>query len=113
MIARLLGAACLCGIALPSVAQEVAQLSQRPSLAFELGPRTRLLLQPPQRNALTPAEAGSPLQRASESGVGLELKLRPARRTPQQLLRLQLSQRSALQFRPRSGGLAISYREQF
>lgn len=105
---RLLLAGSLLGaLGLPCAAQDVHGVAQRSALRFELGPRTQLLVQPPQRLAEQP--------RASESGLGVELKLRPARtsRDLQQLLRLQLSQRSALQFRPRSGGLTISYREQF
>jgi hypothetical protein len=108
---RLLLAGSLLGaLGLPCLAQDVHGVTQRSALRFELGPRTQLLLQPPQRLAGLPEQS-----RASESGLGVELKLRPASssRDLQQLLRLQLSQRSALQFRPRSGGLVISYREQF
>jgi hypothetical protein len=102
-----------CSLTLPCAAQDVASLAQHSTLQFELNPRARLLVQPPQRAALAPV-ALQP-SRATESGVGLEFKLRPASssRDLQQLLRLQLSQRSALQFRPRGGGLAVTYREQF
>jgi hypothetical protein len=112
----LLLAAMLLGVGVPCSAQDVNGLSQRPALRFELGPRTQLLLQPPQRVATSASALALDPPRASESGVGIELKLRPAgssSRELKQLLRLQLSQRSALQFRPRSGGLAITYREQF
>lgn len=108
----------LCGAALPCGAQEVGALADRPSLRFDVGSRTRLLVQPPQRlGSASPAAALALEQQArvNESGVGLEFKLRPARgsRDLKQLLRLQLTQRSALQFRPRSGGLALTYREEF
>jgi hypothetical protein len=112
LLAALLGLA----VGMPCSAQDVYALSQRPSLRFDLGSRTQLLVQPPQR--LPGGAYGLALEpsRVSETAVGLELKLRPAgnaSRDLKQLLRLQLSQRSALQFRPRSGGLAITYREQF
>jgi hypothetical protein len=114
--AVLLLAALLSGAALPCGAQDVHGLAQRSSLHIELGPRARLLLQPPQRFAAETSPLALDQARASESGVGVEFKLRPASRSPRdlkQMLRVQLSQRSALQFRPRSGGLAITYREQF
>ena len=104
------------GACLPCSAQDVNALSQRSALRFELGSRTQLLVQPPQRLANSSAALALEEPRVSEAGVGVELKLRPASRSPRelkQLLRLQLSQRSALQFRPRSGGLAITYREEF
>jgi hypothetical protein len=102
-------------VGMPCSAQDVNALAQRPSLRFDLGSRTQLLVQPPQRLAGGAYGLALEPSRVSETGVGLELKLRPASnsRDLKQLLRLQLSQRSALQFRPRSGGLAITYREQF
>ncbi len=97
------------GVGLPRSAMTAAEL---PALRVDVSERARLVVQPPQRMAFAGA-VGPESSPATEAGVGVEFKLATADRVPRHLLRVQLSSRSALQLRPRSRGLAVTYREQF
>lgn len=80
-------------------------------LRLALGPRTSVVyeprpLPPQQPLAVQPGDAAP--------SVGLEFKAPPGHASgPRGLLRVQLSADAAVQFRPRRGGLAVSYRAVF
>lgn len=101
-------------LAVPPVAPAVspamlAASHQAPMLAMPLGPRTRLIYEPrrlPPPNAFADAQPTPP-------SLGLEFKGPDANQGPRGLLRVQLSGTSAVQFRPRRSGLAVSYRAEF
>lgn len=78
------------------------------------GARTRLIYE--VRGAAAPwASAGWPGANAQEVRVAMEFKSarNPAQNLRNGLLRVQLSNTSALMLKPRSGGLVVSYRSQF
>lgn len=83
------------------------------------GPQLRLALSPVASMVYEPRRvpAASPLADNNLDGaapsLGLEFKSPAKRDGPRALLRVQLSADSALQFRPRRGGLAVSYRAEF
>ena len=83
------------------------------------GPQLRLALSPAASVVFEPRRlpAASPLADANLDGaapsLGLEFKAPAKRDGPRMLLRVQLSADAALQFRPRRGGLAVSYRAEF
>lgn len=80
-------------------------------LRLALGPRTSVVYEPrplPPRQplAVQPGDAAP--------SVGLEFQAPPGHASgPRSLLRVQLSADAAVQFRPRRGGLAVSYRAEF
>jgi hypothetical protein len=82
-----------------------------PVIGVPLTPRTRLIYEPrpvhpwSDNNGLT--------QPRPEQRVGFEFKSRSGARDLRNLLRLQLTSDSSLQFKPRSGGLAVSWRSEF
>jgi hypothetical protein len=82
-----------------------------PMIGVPLTARTRLIYQPkPVRpwnnnNGLTDSRP--------EQLVGLEFRSRSGARDLRNLLRVQLTSDSSLQFKPRSGGLAVSWRSEF
>jgi hypothetical protein len=83
----------------------------RPVLRVDLTPRTRLVVQPAEQRPWHDAAALYGERR--EAGVGLEFKTSRKKGLPPNLLRVQMTSNSTLQFRPRGGGLAVTYREQF
>lgn len=84
-----------------------------PTLGLPLSSRARLVYEPrpsrPWAESSPAALAGAP----AEDKLGLEFKTVSATSGAKNLLRVQLSASSALQFRPRGGGLNVSYRAQF
>jgi hypothetical protein len=83
-----------------------------PTLGVQLSQGTRFVYEPrPVRPWAdgNPAVVGAP----AEAKLGLEFKTVSASTGAKNLLRVQLSASSALQFRPRGGGMNISYRAQF
>lgn len=83
-----------------------------PTLGLPLTARTSVVYEPrPVRPWAdgNPATIGAP----AEAKLGLEFKKVSATTGAKNLLRVQLSASSALQFRPRGGGLNVSYRAQF
>lgn len=83
----------------------------RPALTLALSERTTLVFQPPERRPWGeyPGLAPEPARQA----FGLEFKAARASGLPPHVLRVQLSSKETLQFRPRGGGLAVTYRAQF
>jgi hypothetical protein len=83
-----------------------------PTLGLPLSRRTRIVYEPrPVRpwadtNA---AASGAP----AEARLGLEFRTVSATTGAKNLLRVQLSAVSALQFRPRGGGMTVAYKTQF
>jgi hypothetical protein len=83
----------------------------RPVLTLHLSERTTLIFQPPERRPWGehPGLAPQPAPQA----LGLEFKAARPSGLPPHVLRVQLSSNESLQFRPRGGGLAVTYRAQF
>jgi hypothetical protein len=83
----------------------------RPVLTLALSERTTLVFQPPERRPWGdyPGLAPEPPRQA----LGLEFKAARPSGLPPHVLRVQLSSKETLQFRPRGGGLAVTYRAQF
>jgi hypothetical protein len=111
----LLCAALAAGAAGPAQAQPVPWSApnafDRPVLTLVLSERTTLVFQPPERRPWGeyPGLAPEPVPQA----FGLEFKAARASGLPPHVLRVQLSSKESLQFRPRGGGLAVTYRAQF
>lgn len=80
-----------------------------PALQLAVAPRARLFYEPKPE---LPWQAASPLAPPPEHRLGLEFRSGESH-SPRHLLRLQMSATSALHFRPRGGGLAVSWRSQF
>lgn len=80
-------------------------------LRLALGSRTSMVYEP---RPLPPNQPLAVQPATAAPSIGLEFKGAPSHAAgPQSLLRVQLSADTALQFRPRRGGLAVSYRAQF
>lgn len=80
-------------------------------LRLSLSPNRALVYEPGRLSAVNPLSAVDGV--ATRPSFGLEFRSPAAHQRPSSLLRLQLSADAALQFRPRRGGLAVSYRAQF
>lgn len=80
-------------------------------LRLVLTPRTTMVYEP--RRLANPLPLAGDGQREAPPSLGLEFRSPPSQHGPRSILRVQLSGDAALQFRPRRGGLAISYRTQF
>lgn len=80
-------------------------------LQMPLGERVRMTYTPRpwQPDTLPPQDLAREQTRAS---LGLEFAS-PSKDGPRSLLRVQLSGDSALNFRPRGGGLSVQYRSRF
>ncbi len=80
-----------------------------PNLSVDLGAGSRLVYQL-QRPELGPSvdPAASP-----KASLGLQFQTSRRDRDPRSLLMVQVSAGSSLQFRPRSGGIVLTYRSQF
>lgn len=84
----------------------------RPVLTLPLSGNTTLIFQPPEQRPWGDFPGTRP--DAPEKAFGLEFKAgRDTGGLPKHVLRVQLSSKESLQFRPRGGGLAIAYRAQF
>jgi hypothetical protein len=82
-----------------------------PQLRLVLGSRTAMVYEP--RSPAPPLPLAGQQGQAAPS-IGLEFRTPPSHANgPRGLLRVQLSSDAALQFRPRRGGLAVSYRADF
>lgn len=82
-----------------------------PVIGLRLSDRTRVIYEP---KPVRPwADNNGLTQQRSEQRVGLEFRNRSGTRELRNLLRVQLTSDSTLQFRPRSGGLAVSWRSEF
>ncbi|HVK32410.1 MAG TPA: hypothetical protein VM845_07865 [Burkholderiaceae bacterium] len=83
----------------------------RPVLRLNLSARTRLIYQPAEQRpwGQYPGLAPEPQQPA----LGVEFKSSKPGSGLRQVLRVQLSSQESLQFRPRKGGMAVTYRAQF
>ena len=98
--------------ALPIVAGQAPSTLPGPQLKLAPG-RSASVVDEPRRLA-TPQPLADPLAAAMSPSLGLAFRAPPASRDgPRALLRVQLSGDAALQFRPRRGGLAVSYRAEF
>ena len=80
-------------------------------LRLVLTPRTTMVYEP--RRLASPLAMAADGQVEAPPSVGLEFRSPPSHTGARAVLRVQLSGNAALQFRPRKGGLAISYRNQF
>lgn len=97
------------GLAATAAQAQTDEAASR-ALRLELGDRARLQVAPrPDRQAWVPQDVGRPQQTAA---LGLEFASAPSD-GPQRLLRVQLSGDSMLNFRPRGGGLSVTYRSKF
>jgi hypothetical protein len=83
----------------------------RPVLQLDLSPRTRLVYQPAERRPWGEQPGLAPQQ--PQSSLGLEFKSKKPGSGLRHALRVQLSSKESLQFRPRGGGLVVTYRAQF
>lgn len=83
-----------------------------PPLQLELTPQTRVTYQP---KPWTPAQVlPQDMGRApAQAALSLEFAGRSATRDVKSLLRVQLSADSVLNFRPRGGGLTVTYKSSF
>ena len=82
-----------------------------PVIGLPLSERTRLIYEP---KPVRPwADNNGLTQQRSEQRVGLEIRNRSGTRELRNLLRVQLTSDSTLQFKPRSGGMAVSWRSEF
>lgn len=72
----------------------------------------RVVRQPPswQPRGGNPDLHGGP---TTQSSLGLEFRRKSSSQSAKDLLRVQLTSDSALNFRPRSGGMVVTYRSQF
>jgi hypothetical protein len=82
-----------------------------PALILPLGERARLVYEPRPQTPLQ--QAGIETGPSPEHRVGLEFKGTSAAGDVRNLLRVQLAGDSALHFRPRGGGLNVSWRAKF
>jgi hypothetical protein len=84
---------------------------ENPTLSLALGPRTHVVYEPRPQWWADPhtVATGAP----AEARLGLEFRTISAATGAENLLRVQLSGGGALQFRPRSGGMAVAYRCRF
>ena len=100
------------GLALPALAEGLLmQAPQTLQLRLSLTDNTRLVLERrPWQMQDAGAEAAALRPQVS---LGLEFTASDPVQGARSLLRVQLSGGSTLQFRPRSGGLALSYRRPF
>jgi len=80
-------------------------------LRLALTPRTAMVYEP--RRLASPLPLATDGQAAAPPSLGLEFRSPPSHSGTRAVLRVQLSGDAALQFRPRKGGLAVSYRSQF
>ena len=97
-------------------APDATRLSAPPALPaaqlrLVLTSRTAMVYEP--RRLAVPLPLAGAGQSEVPPSLGLEFRSPPSQHGPRAMLRVQLSGDAALQFRPRRGGLAISYRTQF
>jgi hypothetical protein len=85
---------------------------ERPVLLLPLSARSHLVFQPPESRRWDTLPGLSPEPRRSSVGFEFEAGRRGSA-WPRQVLRVQLSSQEWVQFRPRGGGLMISYRAHF
>ena len=86
-------------------------LPMAPTLRLGVNERVNVVYEQPRWQGQTPvAELLPPQARAS---LGLEFRSPAASQGPRSILRVQLSGDSVLNFRPRGGGMAVTYRSQF
>jgi hypothetical protein len=81
------------------------------ALSLSLGPRVNVVYE--QRRL---QDLGQPIDlpvRPARNRLGMEFRSPAASQGPRGILRLQLSGDSALNFRPRGGGMAVTYRSSF
>jgi hypothetical protein len=83
----------------------------RPVLRLNLSARTRLVFQPAEQRPWGPYPGLAP--EPQQPALGLEFKSSKPGSGLRHALRVQLSSKESLQFRPRGGGLAVTYRAQF
>ena len=83
----------------------------RPGLSLALGARAQLVYEPP---LWRPRAMPGSVVASGETEAHLALQFRsPRDGGPRNLLRLQLSGGSVMQFKPRGGGLTVRYQAQF
>ncbi len=80
-----------------------------PHLNLNLGAGTRLVYQLPRRDLAPSVDPGSD----PKASLGLQFQASRRDGDPRSLLMVQVSGASSLQFRPRSGGIAVTYRSTF
>ena len=116
----LLGCAiALCWAGLPSVGLAMPTLTegllmpapQALQLRLSLTDNSRLVLE--RRPWQMPDAGADPAAKRLQVSLGLEFRASDPVQGARSLLRVQLSGGSTLQFRPRGGGLALSYRQPF
>lgn len=98
------------GRAQPAAAQRAWQPDPQQRVALTLN--TQLVQQPPSWQP----RAGNPDPQAlatAQASLGLEFRRNSGSQSARDLLKIQLTSGSALNFRPRSGGLVVTYRAQF
>jgi len=84
-----------------------------PALRLPLSRRAQLVVQTRPWQPVDALTAQTLPATAQQPSLGLEFKAKRPTDGALSLLRVQLSGESVLQFRPRGGGLAVSYRSQF
>lgn len=95
-----------------AVAQTAPSTLPGPQLKLALGRSASMVYEPRRLPAAQPL--ADPQAGAAAPSLGLEFRSPPAQRDGlRSVLRVQLSSDAALQFRPRRGGLAVSYRAEF
>ena len=97
----------------PALARPQADAVEPPTLRVPVTSNAQLVFQPrpwQTTDALTAASLQVPIQ---QTRLGLEFKATRPTDGARSWLRVQLSGDSVLQFRPRGGGLVVTYRSQF
>ena len=97
--------------AIPTTTASTTSITTAPTLRLGVNERVNVVYEQPRWQGQTPvAELLAPQARAS---LGLEFRSPAASQGPRSILRVQLSGDSVLNFRPRGGGMAVTYRSQF
>lgn len=96
----------------PTPWQGPASDARQGELRVGLTPRTQLIYEPKPWQPATPLPTDYTVRRPQQS-LGLEFKAARKDQSVKSLLRVQLSGDSVLQFRPRGGGMTVTYKSQF
>ena len=97
--------------AVPVTTSSITALTTAPTLRLGINETLNVVYVQPRWQGQTPVtELLAPQPRAS---LGLEFRSPAASQGPRSILRVQLSGDSVLNFRPRGGGMAATYRSQF
>lgn len=98
--------------AAPTPWQGPASEARQGALRMGLNQRTQIVYEPRPWQPATPLPTDYAVRRPQPS-LGLEFKTASRNEAARSLLRVQLSGDSVLQFKPRGGGMTVTYKSQF